>query len=178
MKPRLNKHSLAALTLAIASLNAHAELRTETVEYTLDGQVFSGYLAWDDEAEGKRPGILLVHEWWGHNDFVREQAEQLAAAGYTAFALDMYGEGKLAEHPDTAQEFMKQATRDMEQVKARFIKAKELLQNHESVDADKIAAQGYCFGGAVVLNMARMGVDLDGVVSYHCLLYTSDAADE
>ena len=167
MKPRLNTHSLAALTLAIASLNAQAELRTETVEYTLDGQVFSGYLAWDDEAEGKRPGILLVHEWWGHNDFVREQAEQLAAAGYTAFALDMYGEGKLAEHPDTAQEFMKQATRDMEQVKARFIKAKELLQNHESVDAGKIAAQGYCFGGAVVLNMARMGVDLDGVVSYH-----------
>src|SRR5690554_7472159 len=141
MKPRLNKHSLAALTLALASLNAQAELRTETVEYTLDGQVFSGYLAWDDEAESKRPGILLVHEWWGHNDFVREQAEQLAAAGYTAFALDMYGEGKLAEHPDTAQEFMKEATRDLDQVKARFMKAKELLQNHESVDPGKIAAQ-------------------------------------
>lgn len=167
MKKIANKRSVAALTLAIASTSVHSELRTETVEYTLDGQTFSGYLAWDDEADGKKPGILLVHEWWGHNDFVREQAEQLAAAGYTAFALDMYGEGKLAEHPDTAQEFMKEATRDLDQVKARFMKAKELLQNHESVDPGKIAAQGYCFGGAVVLNMARMGVDLDGVVSYH-----------
>lgn len=167
MKKIANKRSVAALTLAIASTSVHSELRTETVEYTLDGQTFSGYLAWDDEADGKKPGILLVHEWWGHNDFVREQAEQLAAAGYAAFALDMYGEGKLAEHPDTAQEFMKEATRDLDQVKARFMKAKELLQNHESVDPGKIAAQGYCFGGAVVLNMARMGVDLDGVVSYH-----------
>lgn len=158
---------LAALALAVAGVNANAELRTETVEYTVDGETFSGYMAWDDESGEKRPGVLLVHEWWGHNDFVREQAEKLAAAGYTAFALDMYGEGKLAEHPDTAQAFMKEATRNMEQVKARFMKAKDILQNHDSVDAGRIAAQGYCFGGAVVLNMARMGVDLDGVVSYH-----------
>lgn len=167
MKKLANTRSIAALSLAMASISAQAELRTETIEYTVDDQTFSGYLAWDDEADGKRPGVLVVHEWWGHNDFAREQAEQLAAAGYTAFALDMYGDGKLAEHPDTAQAFMKEATRDLEQVKARFMKAKELLQNHQSVDADKIAAQGYCFGGAVVLNMARMGVDLAGVVSYH-----------
>lgn len=163
----LKRRTAAALTLAAASITAQAELRTETIEYTLDGQTFSGYMAWDDEADGKRPGVLVVHEWWGHNDFAREQAEKLAAAGYTAFALDMYGEGKLAEHPDTAQAFMKEATKNPEQIKARFMKAKELLQNHDSVDASKIAAQGYCFGGAVVLNMARMGVDLDGVVSYH-----------
>jgi dienelactone hydrolase len=158
---------LTALALAIAGASANAELRTETVTYEVDGQTFSGYMAWDDEDEGKRPGVLVVHEWWGHNAFAREQAEKLAAAGYTAFALDMYGDGKLAEHPDTAQEFMQEATKNMDQVKARFMKAKELLQNHESVDAGRIAAQGYCFGGAVVLNMARLGIDLAGVVSYH-----------
>lgn len=156
-----------ALTLAVAGASAQAELQTEQITYEVDGQSFSGYLAWDDEQEGKRPGVLVVHEWWGHNSFAREQAEKLAASGYTAFALDMYGDGKLAEHPDTAQEFMQEATSNMEQVKARFLKAKEILQSHDSVNSDKIAAQGYCFGGAVVLNMARMGVDLDGVVSYH-----------
>ena len=113
---------LTALALAIASASANAELRTETVTYEVDGQTFSGYMAWDDEDEGKRPGVLVVHEWWGHNAFAREQAEKLAAAGYTAFALDMYGDGKLAEHPDTAQEFMQEATKNMDQVKARFMK--------------------------------------------------------
>lgn len=169
----INRHALAAapvslaVALSLASAQLAAEMQTETVEYTVNGETFTGYLAYDDEAEGKRPGVLVVHEWWGHNEFAREQAERLAAEGYTAFALDMYGSGKLAEHPEDAQQFMKAATKDMDQVKARFMAAKELLQKHDSVDASKIAAQGYCFGGAVVLNMARMGVDLDAVVSYH-----------
>lgn len=155
----------AAITLASAQVTA--EMQTETVEYEVNGETFTGYMAYDDEADGKRPGVLVVHEWWGHNEFAREQAEKLAAAGYTAFALDMYGSGKLAEHPEDAQQFMKEATKDIDQVKARFMAAKELLQQHDSVDSNKIAAQGYCFGGAVVLNMARLGVDLDAVVSYH-----------
>jgi dienelactone hydrolase len=79
----------------------------------------------------------------------------------------MYGSGKLAEHPEDAQKFMQEASKDMDQVQARFLAAKDLLQQHASVDPEKIAAQGYCFGGAVVLNMARLGVDLDAVVSYH-----------
>jgi len=156
-----------ATAMTLASGQASAELQTETVEYQVNGTTFTGYMAFDDQTEGKRPGVLVVHEWWGHNEFAREQAEKLAAAGYTAFALDMYGSGKLAEHPEDAQAFMKEATRDMDQVKARFMAAKELLQKHDSVDSGRIAAQGYCFGGAVVLNMARLGVDLDAVVSYH-----------
>ncbi|WP_407070013.1 dienelactone hydrolase family protein [Marinobacter sp.] len=164
--PRPAALSLAA-ALTLASGQVTAEMQTETVEYKVNGESFTGYMAYDDEAEGKRPGVLVVHEWWGHNEFAREQAEKLAAAGYTAFALDMYGSGKLAEHPDDAQAFMKEATKDIDQVKARFMAAKELLQQHDSVDSNKIAAQGYCFGGAVVLNMARLGVDLDAVVSYH-----------
>ncbi|MBW0147765.1 dienelactone hydrolase family protein [Marinobacter arenosus] len=159
--------SVAALSFSLATTQVMAEMQTETIEYKIDDQTFTGYMAWDDELEGKRPGVLVVHEWWGHNDFAREQAEKLAASGYTAFALDMYGSGKLAEHPDTAQKFMQEATQDIEQVKARFLKAKSLLAEHESVDSSRIAAQGYCFGGAVVLNMARLGVDLDGVVSFH-----------
>lgn len=157
----------AALLIATASPQAWAELQTETIDYTIDGQTFTGYLAWDDKYRGRRPGVLVVHEWWGHNEFARKQAERLASAGYTAFALDMYGSGKQAEHPDTAQQFAREATRDLQQVKTRFTRAMALLQEHQSVDSSRIAAQGYCFGGAVVLNMARMGVDLDGVVSYH-----------
>lgn len=159
----------AATTIALnlTTMEVLAEMQSQTIDYTVDGQTYTGYLAWDDEWEEKRPGVLVVHEWWGHNEFAREQAEKLAAQGYTAFALDMYGSGKLAEHPETAKEFMQEATRDLEQTRARFLKAREVLTSHHSVDASRIAAQGYCFGGAVVLNMARMGVDLDGVVSYH-----------
>ncbi|MGM0768610.1 MAG: dienelactone hydrolase family protein [Pseudomonadota bacterium] len=167
MKTMIPTLSAATLAFSLASTQVIAEMQTETVEYTVDGTTFTGYLAWDDEAEGKRPGVLVVHEWWGHNDFAREQAERLAASGYTALALDMYGDGKLADHPEDAQKFMQEATRDLDNVKARFMAAMELLQDHDSVDEDRIAAQGYCFGGAVVLNMARLGVDLDGVVSYH-----------
>ncbi|AOY89705.1 dienelactone hydrolase [Marinobacter salinus] len=158
---------IAALSLSLAIAQVQAEMRTETIEYKIGDQDYTGYMAWDDEREGKRPGVLVVHEWWGHNEFARDQAEKLAAAGYTAFALDMYGSGKVADHPDTAQKFMQEATKNIDQVKARFMKAMELLQNHKTVDDSHIAAQGYCFGGAVVLNMARLGVELDGVVSYH-----------
>ncbi|WP_203299430.1 dienelactone hydrolase family protein [Marinobacter sediminum] len=167
MRYPLSTAVLTALTLVLIHTQAGAEMHTETIDYKVGDQTFTGYLAWDTEYGQKRPGVLLVHEWWGHNQFVREQAEQLAAAGYTAFALDMYGSGKLAQHPDTAKQFMQEATSQPEQVKARFVAAMELLQNHESVDSSRIAAQGYCFGGAVVLNMARLGLDLDGVVSFH-----------
>ncbi|MCH8498838.1 MAG: dienelactone hydrolase family protein [Marinobacter sp.] len=157
-----------ALLVAVMSLNsANAAVKTETIEYQVGDTTFSGYLAYDDAITGPRPGVLVVHEWWGHNDFARQQAERLAAAGYTAFALDMYGDGKLADHPDDAMSFMREATGDPAQIRQRFEKAMTVLQNHATVDAGRIAAQGYCFGGAVVLNMARLGLDLKGVVSYH-----------
>ena len=158
---------LTGIALSLAAGIAVAELRTETVEYTVNDKTFTGYLAWNDSDQGKRPGVLVVHEWWGHNEFARDQAEKLAAAGYTAFALDMYGKGRVTDHPSEAQTFMKEATGDLEVLTARFTAAMEQLKQHDTVDADRIAAQGYCFGGAVVLNMARLGMDLDGVVSYH-----------
>lgn len=162
----LMRRLLPLMLLAMAT-GVQATVQTEEITYDIDGTEFTGYLAWDDAVKGKRPGILVVHEWWGHNEFAREQAERLAKAGYTAFALDMYGEGKLAEHPDTAQQFMKEATSSFEQVRERFNKARDILEQHRSVNKKKIAAQGYCFGGGVVLNMARSGADLAGVVSFH-----------
>lgn len=159
--------SAGTLALVLLASPALAELQTETVEYTVDGHSFTGHLAYDDAFEGKRPGVLVVHEWWGLNDFAREQAEKLASQGYTAFALDMYGSGKLASHPDDAKQFMQATMGDRETMENRFRAAMTLLQNHDTVDANRIAAEGYCMGGAVVLNMARLGMDLDGVVSFH-----------
>ncbi len=168
--------TLGAVLFALAG-GVQAELQTETVEYNVKGNTFSGYMAWDDSVQGERPGILVVHEWWGHDEFVREQAEKLAEAGYTAFALDMYGADKKAEHPDDAQAFMKEATSKFKKVRRRFNNAREILMNHDTVDPRRIAAQGYCFGGSVVLNMARDGADLDGVVSYHGSLGGALAAE-
>ncbi|WP_404365399.1 dienelactone hydrolase family protein [Marinobacter sp.] len=156
-----------ALLLAIASTPAVSELQTSTIEYTVNDSVFSGYLAYDDDFKGERPGVLVVHEWWGHNEFARSEAEKLASAGYTAFALDMYGSGKQASHPEDAQKLMQATMGDKQAMEDRFRAAMKVLQDQNTVDASRIAAQGYCFGGAVVLNMARMGLDLDGVVSFH-----------
>lgn len=167
---------LASVCL-LAAGSIQAALQTNTVEYEVDGESFTGYMAWDDSFEGERPGILVVHEWWGHNDFAREQAERLADLGYTAFALDMYGSGKVAQHPEDAKKFMQAAMGQEGAIKARFTQAMKLLQDHETVDADRIAAQGYCFGGGVVLTMARMGLDLDGVVSFHGSLASDVVAE-
>lgn len=165
----MNTHLTLATTLALGILSTPllAELKTSSIEYRVNDQTFNGYMAWDDSVEGERPGVLVVHEWWGHNEFARDEAEKLAAEGYTAFALDMYGSGKLASHPEDAKQFMQATMSDKKVMEARFRAAMKVLQEHETVDSTRIAAQGYCFGGAVVLNMARLGADLEGVVSYH-----------
>jgi dienelactone hydrolase len=140
---------------------------TEEVRYSVGDTRLNGYVAYPRNASGKVPGVLVVHEWWGHNDYVRKRAEMLAELGYAAFALDMYGDGKVTGHPKEANAFMMEVVNNAEAARARFEKALELLKSTPVVDQEKIAAIGYCFGGAVVLSMARMGMDLDGVVSYH-----------
>lgn len=143
------------------------DVRGEVVDYEVDGVPLKGFLAYDENRAGPRPGVLVVHEWWGHNEYSRKRAEMLAEMGYTAFALDMYGDGKLAEHPEDAQKFMMEATEEMSVAVARFEAARELLEGHSTTDSERIAAIGYCFGGAVVLHMARLGTDLDAVASFH-----------
>ena len=147
--------------------DSSSNIVTEEIEYTVDDKSFTGYLAYDASVSEQRPGVLVVHEWWGHNEYARTRAVQLAQMGYTALALDMYGSGKVADHPDGAMAFMQEATKKPDELKERFLKAKEILQQQNSTDPEKIAAIGYCFGGGVVLNMAPAGVDLDGVASFH-----------
>jgi len=139
----------------------------QEVSYSNEGTTFRGYLAMPANASGAVPGILVVHEWWGHNDYARKRADMLADLGYAALAVDMYGDGKQADHPKTAGEFSHQVMTGGDLMKVRFLAAMDFLKDQGGVDSEKTGAIGYCFGGAVVLNMARAGVDLDGVVSFH-----------
>lgn len=152
------------------------DVRTEVVSYRVGDVDLTGFLAYDARQAGKRPGVLVVHEWWGHNDYVRERAKMLARMGYTAFALDMYGDGKQAAHPADAQRFMMEVLNDMPAGEARFRAAMKLLHEHATTDPGRTAAIGYCFGGGVILHMARIGVDLAGVASFHGSLATSSPA--
>lgn len=155
---------------------SRAEIIVEEPKYEVGGKTFQGYLVYDDAAAEKRPGVIVVHEWWGHNDYARKRARMLAELGYTALAVDMYGDGKVAEHPDDAAKFASEVRENAAAAKERFIAGMNLLKAHKSVDPEKIAAIGYCFGGATVLNMARQGVDLKGVVSFHGSLATDTPA--
>jgi dienelactone hydrolase len=155
---------------AMAAAAAHAEIKGEDVEYKADGTTLKGYLAYDDSIEGKRPGVLVVHEWWGLNDYAKKRADMLAKLGYTALALDMYGEGKNTKHAEDAKAFMNEVMSNMDVAQERFKAAMDFLKAQPTVNPDKIAAIGYCFGGGVVLYMASVGTDLDGVVSFHGVL--------
>ncbi|PSR12387.1 MAG: dienelactone hydrolase [Bacteroidetes bacterium] len=143
------------------------EVVGEVVTYQTDTTKMIGYLAYDKNSTVKKPGILVVHEWWGHNDYARERAKMLAELGYVALAVDMYGDGKQADHPADAGKFAMSVMGNFPTAKARFLAALEELKNNPHVNPDEIGAIGYCFGGGVVLAMADDGVDLDGVVSFH-----------
>jgi dienelactone hydrolase len=148
----------------------------EPVEYRNGDTLMKGYLAYDDAIQGKRPGILVVHEWWGHNEYARKRAKQLAGMGYTALAVDMYGEGKQASHPKDAGKFAAAVKKNMSVATDRFNAALETLQSHDTVAKQDISAIGYCFGGGIVLEMARRGLDLDLVGSFHGSLPASEPA--
>jgi dienelactone hydrolase len=148
---------------------------TEEVTYSARKTKMSGYLAHPPNAKGL-PGILVVHEWWGHNDYVRSRADMLAREGYVALAVDMYGEGKKTDHPDDAKKFSAEVFSRLDDAEARFDAARKLLAEHDTTDPEKIAAVGYCFGGGIVLHMARKGMDLDVAASFHGSLATKTPA--
>ncbi len=153
-----------------------AAVRGEEVSYRNGDVVMKGYIAWDDAVPGRRPGVLVVHEWWGHDDYARKRARMLAALGYTALAVDMYGNGRKADHPKDAGQFSGEVRQNLPMMTARFNAAKKLLSIHPTVDARRLAAIGYCFGGSVVLEMARQGSELSAVVSFHGNLSTQNPA--
>ena len=139
----------------------------ETLSYSANGTNLDGYLAYDDAVGGERPGVIVIHEWWGLNDYIRERANMLAGLGYSALALDMYGDGRTAANPDEAGSLMNAVLNDMESGTARLEAGRAALAAHATSDADRMAAIGYCFGGAMVLHMARVGMPLKAVVSFH-----------
>jgi dienelactone hydrolase len=149
------------------SAAATAAITEDSVSYTLDGQTYKGYVAYDANNKDKRPGVLVVHEWWGLTDYPRSRAKQLAALGYIAMAVDMYGNGKTAEDPKTAQELATPFYKDPTLAKTRLEAALNKLKTYPQLDTANVAAIGYCYGGFVVLNAAKLGANLKGVVSFH-----------
>lgn len=154
-----------------------ANIQSEELSYSAGGVEMKAYIAWDGDVVEERPGVLVVHEWWGNNDYARRRAEMLAGLGYTGMALDMYGDGQVAGNPDEAGTLMNGLLADLGTVRSRFTAALEVLKAHRTTDADKSAAIGFCMGGGIVLHMARYGADLKAVASFHGALPLGVAAE-
>ncbi|MEP6747438.1 MAG: dienelactone hydrolase family protein [Bacteroidota bacterium] len=143
------------------------KIKEETITYLGGDTTMNSFLAYDESDDKKRPAVLIIPEWWGLNDYVKGRARQLAALGYMALAVDLYGYGKIAPTPDSAMKLASPFYKDPHLAKTRFDAALEKIKTYPQTDAHNIAAIGYCFGGAQVLNLARLGEDLKGVVSFH-----------
>jgi dienelactone hydrolase len=161
---------LCAVVACALGQAASAAMKTEQIEYKQGDTALQGYIAYDDASEGKRPGVIVVHEWWGHNQHARNQAERLAKLGYVGFAIDMYGKGKLATHPTDAREMATAVRSNPQLATDRFMAAYNYITKHPKVDAERIGATGYCFGGSIILAMARRGVDIDALATFHSAL--------
>ena len=172
----------AATTLFITSCNNEAEqkettetdtattaskLKEENVTYSADNITMNGFIVYDENKTGTRPAVLVVHEWWGLNDYIKSRARQLAELGYIAMAVDMYGNGKTADNPGDAGKLAEPFYKNPQMAKARFDAALEKIKTYAQTDTSKVGAIGYCFGGAQVINMAKLGDNLKGVVSFH-----------
>lgn len=162
---------VVGLLCAVAMVTgAQAAIKEEPVTYS-DGQTtMKGFLVYDDAVTGKRPGIIMVHEWWGITPHIHNEAKKFAQQGYTALIADMYGDAKTADNPKDAGALSGGVMKDPAAMQSRFKAAQALLAKHATVNAQKIGAVGYCFGGAVVLNMARTGDDLVAVAGFHASL--------
>jgi dienelactone hydrolase len=145
-------------------------MKEQEIQYQAGDVTAKGFLVYDAAVSGKRPGVLVVHEWWGHSEFTRDCARKVAQAGFVGFALDLYGNGKHVDDPQEAARLMGEIGKNFTVLRTRFNAAREVLSKQQNVDASRIAAIGHCFGGNVVLQMARAGEDLRAVVSFHGLL--------
>ena len=150
--------------------SAHAAVKTKKLSYKHGDLECIGYLAWDDAVQGPRPGVLVVHEWWGLNDYARKRAEELAKLGYIALAADMYGEGKTTEHPTEAGQMATKVRSNLSDWRKRATAALEVLRSQPECDKTKLAAVGYCFGGSTALQLAYTGADLKAVATFHAAL--------
>jgi dienelactone hydrolase len=156
----------AALALSLGA-SAQAAIKEEPVTYKDGDTTMKGFVVYDDARKGPRPGIVLVHEWWGITKHIHNEARRFAQKGYTAFVADMYGDAKTADNPKDAGALAGGVMKNPQVMQSRFNAARAALAKHPSVDGAKIGAAGYCFGGTVALNMARAGADLAGVAAFH-----------
>lgn len=168
---------LSLLALLVGALPAKAGVHTELVEYKQGDTVCEGYLAYDDSTTDKRPGVLVVHEWTGLNDYSKKRAEQLAQMGYVAFAVDIYGKGVRAKDTQEAAKLAGKYKQDRKLLRARAQSGLDVLASNARTDPKRIAAIGYCFGGTTVLELARSGAPVAGVVSFHGDLATPTPED-
>jgi dienelactone hydrolase len=158
---------LVIMTVLALVSRANAALHTKTIRYK-DGDVqCNGFLAFDDAVSGPRPGVLVVHEIWGLNDYARSRAEQLAKMGYIALAADMFGEGKTSEHPQEAMAMGRKVRENVDAWRRRALAGLDALKAQPQCDGSKLAAIGYCFGGSTVLELAYAGAPLKAVASFH-----------
>ncbi len=149
------------------TVNNTPKIREEPVSYTGDNVTMNGFIAYDENKTGPRNVVMIIPEWWGLNDYVKGRAKQLAELGYFAMAVDMYGNGKIADNPDSAMKFAGPFYNNPTMMKTRYDAALAKALSYAQADSGNVAAIGYCFGGAQVLNLARMGENLKGVVSFH-----------
>lgn len=147
--------------------NATPSLKEENVTYTADSVTMNGFIVYDENIKEPRPAILVIHEWWGQNEYVKTRSRELARLGYVAMAVDMYGNGAQANDPESAGRMSAPFYSNPQMAKARFDAAVSKLKTYSQVDTSRLGAMGYCFGGAQVLTFAKLGADLDGVVSFH-----------
>jgi len=171
------KQVICTLAIMIAATASRAAIHTETVDYQQGDATLEGYLAYDDALTGKRPGVLVVHQWKGLGDYEKKRAEMLAQLGYVAFCADIYGKGI---RPATIAEAGTQATKyktDRALLRLRVNAGLDTLKKNDLVDLNHVAAIGYCFGGTTVIELARSGADLAGVVSFHGGLDSPTPAD-
>lgn len=142
-------------------------IKEDEVAYTVDGKNYKGYVTYDSNQVGKRPAVLVVHEWWGLTDYPRMRAKQLAALGYIAMAVDMYGDGKIASDPNAAKALATPYYKDPHLAKTVLDGAISKIKTYPETDTSKVGAIGYCYGGYIILNAAKLGADLNGIVSFH-----------
>jgi dienelactone hydrolase len=161
---------LTGAVLALSFTAAQAAVKEEPVTYKAGDTTLKGFVVRDDAKKGKRPGIILVHEWWGITKHMHNEARRFAREGYTVLIADMYGDAKTADNPKDAGALAGSVMKDPKVMEARFNAAREALAKQPMVDADRIGASGYCFGGAVVVNMARAGANLAAVTGFHASL--------
>jgi dienelactone hydrolase len=168
---KIKSITIYILMLVSFGINATAQkksdIKTESLSYTIGEEKFSSYVAYNDNSAKKRPVVLVVHEWWGMNDYVKRRTRQLAELGYLAIAVDLYGEGKVANNVEEAVGFSTPFYKDPTLAKSHFDAAIDKIKLNKLADTNKIAAIGYCFGGSMVLNFAKMGENIKGVVSFH-----------